>query len=156
MAAVMLARVSASTLTIGFCLVAGIAGALQVVINGALGGRIGVLEATAFNLTVSALLLVAIVFGVRQTTGGIAAGVREPPWLWLGGVMGAIIVTAITLGPPRIGTFATIALLIAGQLAMGVVIDALGLFGVARIPVSWERALGVALLALGALLVVRR
>ncbi len=152
----MLARVSAATLTIGFCLVAGLAGALQVAINGALGSRIGVLEATAFNLVISALLLVAIVLAVRNTAGGITAGLREPPWLWLGGVMGAIIVTAITLGPPRIGTFATIALLIAGQLAMGVVIDALGLFNVARIPVSWERALGVAMLALGAYLVVRR
>ncbi|MBW3593091.1 MAG: DMT family transporter [Actinobacteria bacterium] len=147
---------SAGALTIGFCLFAGVAGALQVVINGALGGRIGVLEATAFNLILSSLLLITLVFAVRQTAGGITAAVREPPWLWLGGVMGAIIVTAITLGPPRIGTFATIALLIAGQLAMGVVIDALGLFGVARIPVSWERALGVALLALGAFLVVKR
>jgi transporter family-2 protein len=156
MLAAMLARVSASAFTIGFCLLAGIAGALQVAINGALGGRIGVLEATAFNLILSSLLLVAVVFAVRQTAGGIVAGVREPAWLWLGGVMGAIIVTAITLGPPRIGTFATIALLIAGQLAMGVVIDALGLFGVARIPVSWERGLGVALLALGAYLVVKR
>jgi transporter family-2 protein len=156
MPVVMLGRVSAGTLTIGFCLVAGVAGALQVAINGALGGRVGVLEATAFNLILSALLLVGIILAVRQTGGGIVAAVREPPWLWLGGVMGAIIVTAITLGPPRIGTFATIALLIAGQLAMGVVIDALGLFGVARIPVSWERALGVALLALGAFLVVRR
>jgi len=152
----MLARVSAGGFTIAFCLLAGLAGAVQVAVNGALGGRIGVLEATAFNLVLSALLLVAIVVAARQTAGGIAAAAREPAWMWLGGLMGAIIVTAITLGPPRIGTFATIALLIAGQLAMGVVIDALGLFGVARIPVSWERVVGVALLAAGAFLVVKR
>ena len=152
----MLARVSAGAFTIAFCLVAGLAGAVQVAVNGALGGRIGVLEATAFNLILSAILLVALVVAARQTADGIVDGIRAPAWMWLGGVMGAIIVTAITLGPPRIGTFATIALLIAGQLAMGVVIDALGLFGVDRIPVSWARVLGVVLLAAGAFLVVRR
>ena len=152
----MLARVSAGAFTIAFCLLAGLAGGVQVAVNGALGGRIGVLEATAFNLILSALLLVGVVVALRQTAGGIADGVREPAWMWLGGVMGAIIVTAITLGPPRIGTFATIALLIAGQLAMGVVIDALGLFGVERIPISWERVVGVVLLAGGAFLVVKR
>ncbi len=152
----MLARVSAAAFTIAFCLVAGLAGAVQVAVNGVLGGRIGVLEATAFNLILSAVILVGLVVATRQSASGIGDAVREPPWMWLGGVMGAIIVTAITLGPPRIGTFATIALLIAGQLAMGVVIDALGLFGVSRIPVSWERTLGVMLLAGGAYLVVRR
>src|SRR5918997_2088128 len=135
----MLARVSAGAFTIAFCLLAGLAGAVQVAVNGALGGRIGVLEATAFNLILSAILLVAIVVAVRQTAGGIVDAVREPAWMWLGGVMGAIIVTAITLGPPRIGTFATIALLIAGQLAMGMLIDALGLFGVDKIPLTLQR-----------------
>ena len=50
--------------------------------------------------------------------------------------MGAIVVTSITFTAPRIGTFATIGLLIAGQLAMGVLIDAFGLFGLEKIPVS--------------------
>ena len=152
----MLAPVSGSAVTIAFCLVAGLAGAIQVAVNGALGGRIGVLEATAFNIIISAILMTAVAVGVRQSASGIAEGIREPPWLWLGGVMGAIIVTAITFGPPRIGTLATIALLIAGQLAMGVVIDALGLFGVDRIPVSWQRGDGLVLLAAGSFLIVKR
>ena len=152
----MLARVSGNAPTIAFCLLAGLAGAVQVAVNGVLGGRIGVLEATAFNLILSALLLAVVVVTVRQTASGIGDGLREPPWLWLGGVMGAIIVTGITFGPPRIGTFATIALLIAGQLAMGVVIDALGLFGVEKIPVSWQRTAGLVLLAAGSLLIVKR
>jgi transporter family-2 protein len=100
---------------------------------------------------VSALVLVA-----RQGFGGVAAGLREPPWLWLNGLMGAIVVTTITFTAPRIGTFATIGLLIAGQLAMGVVIDALGLFGLEQIPVGWERIVGLALLAGGAILVLQR
>jgi transporter family-2 protein len=65
-------------------------------------------------------------------------------------------VLSITYTAPRIGTFATIGLLIAGQLAMGVLIDALGLFGLERIPLNAARVAGLVLLAGGALLVLKR
>ena len=70
--------------------------------------------------------------------------------------MGAIVVTSITFTAPRIGTFATIGLLIAGQLAMGVIIDAFGLFGLEKIPVTPARVAGLVLLAAGAALVLKR
>ena len=151
----MLAAVSATGFAIGFSLVAGFASSVQVAVSGALGRRVGVLEAAAFGGIVAAVILVAVAVAVRSG-GGIASALREPPWLWIGGLMGAIVVTAIAYSPPRIGTFATIALLLAGQLTMGVAIDALGLFGVERIPLTWQRAAGVALLAGGALLVLKR
>jgi transporter family-2 protein len=152
----MLAAVSASSVAVFLSLVAGLAGSVQVAVSGAFGRRIGVLEATAFGAIVAALIVSGLVLVARQGFGGVVAGLREPPWLWLNGLMGAIVVTTITYTAPRIGTFATIGLLIAGQLAMGVVIDALGLFGLERIPVSWERAVGLVLLAGGALLVLNR
>jgi transporter family-2 protein len=148
--------VSASGIAVFLSVVAGLAGSVQVAVSGAFGKRIGVLEATAFGAIGAALIVSALVLVTRQGFGGVAAGLREPPWLWLNGVMGAIVVTTITYTAPRIGTFATIGLLIAGQLAMGVVIDALGLFGLERIPVGWERVVGLALLAGGAVLVLQR
>jgi bacterial/archaeal transporter family-2 protein len=152
----MLAAVSASAVAVFLSLVAGLAGSVQVAVSGAFGKRIGVLEATAFGAIGAALIVSALVLVARQGFGGVAAGLREPPWLWLNGVMGAIVITTITYTAPRIGTFATIGLLIAGQLAMGVVIDALGLFGLEQIPVNWERIVGLALLAGGAVLVLQR
>jgi bacterial/archaeal transporter family-2 protein len=148
--------VSASGIAVFLSVVAGLAGSVQVAVSGAFGKRIGVLEATAFGAIGAALIVSALVLITRQGFGGVAAGLREPPWLWLNGVMGAIVVTTITYTAPRIGTFATIGLLIAGQLAMGVVIDALGLFGLERIPVGWERVVGLALLAGGSVLVLQR
>jgi transporter family-2 protein len=148
--------VSASGIAVFLSVVAGLAGSVQVAVSGAFGKRIGVLEATAFGAIGAALIVSALVLITRQGFGGVAAGLREPPWLWLNGVMGAIVVTTITYTAPRIGTFATIGLLIAGQLAMGVVIDALGLFGLERIPVGWERVVGLTLLAGGAVLVLQR
>ena len=146
---------SATSLAVSLSIVAGVAGSIQVAVSGAFGKRIGVLEATAFGAVLGALIVLSLVL-VAGRIGGVADGFRQPPWLWLNGVMGAIVVTTITFTAPRIGTFATIGLLIAGQLFMGVVIDALGLFGLARIPFSWERALGLALLAGGALLILKR
>jgi bacterial/archaeal transporter family-2 protein len=148
--------VSASGIAVFLSVVAGLAGSVQVAVSGAFGRRIGVLEATAFGAIAAALIVSSLVLVTRQGFGGVAAGLREPPWLWLNGVMGAIVVTTITFTAPRIGTFATIGLLIAGQLAMGVVLDAFGLFGLERIPVGWERVVGLVLLAGGATLVLQR
>jgi transporter family-2 protein len=152
----MLAAVSASSTAIFISLVAGVAGSVQVAVSGAFGRRIGVLEATAFGSLGAAIIVCSLVLVARQGFEGVLAGVREPPWLWLNAVMGAIVVLSITFAAPRIGTFATIGLLIAGQLAMGVLIDAFGLFGLERIPLNAARLTGLLLLAGGALLVLKR
>jgi bacterial/archaeal transporter family-2 protein len=154
--AVMLAAVSASSTAVFISLVAGVAGSVQVAVSGAFGRRIGVLEATAFGSLGAAIIVCSLVLVARQGFGGVLAGVREPPWLWLNAAMGAIVVLSITFAAPRIGTFATIGLLIAGQLAMGVLIDAFGLFGLERIPLNAARLSGLLLLAGGALLVLKR
>jgi bacterial/archaeal transporter family-2 protein len=147
--------VSGNAFAVALSLVAGVAGAAQVAINGAFGQRIGTLEATAFNLFVSAIILAGVVLAARASFGGVVEGVRQPAWLWLGGVAGAIIVGTITFAGPRIGALVTVALLIAGQLAMGVVIDQFGLFGAERITVTPTRLAGVVILAVGAVLVLR-
>ena len=147
---------SATSLAVFLSVVAGVAGSVQVAVSGAFGRRIGVLEATAFGAIAAAVIVSSLVLVTRQGFGGVVAGFREPPWLWLNGLMGAIVVTSITYTAPRIGTFATIGLLIAGQLAMGVVIDYFGLFGLNRIPLNWARVTGLVLLAGGAALVLKR
>ena len=69
--------------------------------------------------------------------------------------MGLLIVFTVTYAGPRIGVAATVGILIAGQLVMGVAIDRSALFGSQRIPLHWPRALGIALLAVGAALSLR-
>jgi len=88
----MLAAVSASGVAIFLSLVAGVAGSVQVAVSGAFGKRIGVLEATAFGSLGAALIVCSIVLVTRQGFGGVAAGFREPAWLWLNGVMGAVVI----------------------------------------------------------------
>jgi transporter family-2 protein len=137
-------------------LVAGVAGSIQVAVMGRFGERIGSFEALAANLIFSTLVATAALLVLRQSLAGFGDALRSPWWYWVGGGgMGVVVVLTITVVTPRIGTAATIGLLIAGQLAMGVVIDRYGLFGVDQVALSWPRALGVLLLAAGAVLALR-
>jgi bacterial/archaeal transporter family-2 protein len=142
-------------IAIVFSLAAGIAGAAQAAVSGALGRRVGTVGAAGFGVVLAAILVVALAM-VLGRGGSIASAIHQPVWLWLGGLFGAVIVLAIAYAPPRIGTFATVALLIAGQLAAGAVIDALGLLGSPRIPVTIARAAGLLLVAGGAALTLKR
>ena len=138
-------------------LVAGLAGSIQVAVMGRFGQRIGSFEALAANLIFSAIIATAVLLVLRQSLAGFGDALRSPWWYWVGGGgMGVVVVLSITVVTPRIGAAATIGLLIAGQLAMGVVIDTYGLFGVEKVALSWPRILGVLLLATGALLALRR
>lgn len=137
-------------------LVAGLAGSVQVAVMGRLGERVGSLEALAFAALLSAVLAALVLLVSRGSLGGVSDAARQPLWLWLGGAMSTFIIFTVTFAGPRIGTAATIALLIAGQLAMGVVIDRFGLFGLERIGLNPARVTGVVLLAAGAALMLRR
>lgn len=146
---------SGNAFAVVFTLVAGVAAAVQAAINAALGRRIGTLEAAMFQTVVGLAVFTLVMLVARQSLAGVGNAFREPAWLWLGGVMGAMIVTAITYAPQRIGTFATAGLLIALQLVATAAIDHFGLFGLDRIGFTWERALGFALLTAGAALALR-
>ena len=139
-----------------FTLVAGVAATAQAAINAELGRRVGTLEAAAFQTVVALLIFAVLTLAVRQSFGGVGAAFREPAWLWLGGVMGVIIVSALTFAPQRLGVVAFSGMLIAGQLATASLVDRFGLLGLERIPFTWERAVGLVLLAGGALLVLKR
>ncbi len=134
---------------------AGIAGAAQAAISGVLGRKVGTIGSAGFGVVLAAILVVALALAVGRG-GSITAAIHQPAWLWLGGLFGAVIVLAIAYSPPRIGTFATVALLIAGQLAAGALIDAFGWFGSPRIPVTAARAAGLLLVAAGAALTLKR
>ncbi|HZQ80386.1 MAG TPA: DMT family transporter [Gaiellaceae bacterium] len=139
-----------SGLAIALAVLGGLAGSVQVAVMGRFGGRVGVFEALAFSTAIQLVLAAAVLLAVRGGIGGLSHVTKTPVWMWAGGLMGFTVVTAITFAQPRLGATAVIGILIAGQLAMGAVIDRFGLFGVTSIPISWERAVGIVLLGIGA------
>jgi transporter family-2 protein len=146
----------ASAAAVVFAAAAGLAGSVQVAVMGRFGERIGSWEALAFSLFLSTLLALIGMLIVRRGAGDLAGALTAPKWLWLGGLMGAFIVLAVTVVGPVLGTTATVSLLIAGQLVSATAIDRFGWFGFERIPIGPARLLGLALLVVGAALTLRR
>ena len=74
--------VSATRLAIVFAFVAGLAGAAQAAIAGALGRRVGSVQAAAFGTVIAAaiLVLLAVILG---RGGGIIDALHQPVWLWV-------------------------------------------------------------------------
>jgi transporter family-2 protein len=141
-----------TSVAVGLAVLAGLSGSVQVAVMGRFGGRIGVIEALTFATIVQLVLSLTILVAARGGLGNLGGALRSPAWMWLGGLMGLIVVFAVTFGQPRIGASATIGILIAGQLVMGAVIDRFGLFGVTQIGISSTRAVGIVLLGIGAAL----
>jgi transporter family-2 protein len=141
-----------TSLAVALAVLAGLAGSVQVAVMGRLGGRVGVFEALSFSTAVQLMFSLVLLLAVRAGFGGLGGVFRTPAWLWIGGLMGLTVVTAITFAQPRIGAAATIGILIAGQILMGAIIDRFGLFGVEQIALSPVRVLGIGLLGIGAAL----
>lgn len=139
-----------TSLAVFLAVLAGLAGSVQVAVMGRFGGRVGVFEALTFSTAVQLVFSLVVLLAVRGGLGGLHHVFRTPAWMWVGGLMGFTVVTAITFAQPRVGATATIGILIAGQLVMGAVIDRYGLFGVDQISLSTPRLIGIALLGIGA------
>jgi len=74
-------------------------------------------------------------------------------WHWLGGIVGACYVCMMIVSVPRIGTAATMAIVLLGQVSFGLALDHFGLMGMAVRRVSMQRILGVLLVFSGTFLV---
>jgi transporter family-2 protein len=135
---------------------AGLAGAVQIAVQGRLNERVGSIEAAATASVIGAVLAIGVLLVVRQSVGGLGDAVSGPKWQLLGGLMSVLIILSITIAGPRIGVVATTAFLIAAQFALAAVIDRYGWFGVEQVALTWPRVLGLTLLVVGAALTLRQ
>ena len=86
---------------VALAVLAGLAGSVQVAVMGRFGGEIGVFEALTFSTVVQLVFSAAILVAVRGGIGGLHHVGRTPAWMWLGGLMGLTVVTAITFAPVK-------------------------------------------------------
>ena len=98
-----------------------------------------------------ALLLLCLALRLSWPEGKVIAGL--PWWAWTAGPMGAFFVTMTIVAVPRLGAMSVMALLIAGQMAMSLVLDHFGWLGIPAQPVSLWRILGAVLLFAGVVLI---
>lgn len=129
--------------------------ALQAPINSMLGKSVGTFAAASVSFIVGTIALVLITLLVGGGFGEVGEA-RHLSWYYLmGGVLGAVYVTAALVAVRELGAGGVTAATIAGQLTLSLVIDELGILGVDERTITWDRLLGVLLLALGTVLIVR-
>ena len=129
--------------------------ALQAPINSGLGKSVGTAQGAFLSFVIGTALLAAIAALARGGFGTLGE-VRHIQWYYLtGGVLGAAYVSAALVTVRTLGAGGVVAATIAGQLAISVVVDQLGILGVAKHPISFARVAGVVLLAVGTYLVVK-
>jgi transporter family-2 protein len=130
--------------------------AAQAPANNVLSERLGTWGAVSVNFLVGTACVLFITFALA---GGFAGqeGAGSPPWYYwiLGGFGGAAIVATTLVAVRELGAGGVTVAVIAGQLALSVVLDRLGVFGLEERAVTWQKLLGIALLVAGTVLVVR-
>ncbi len=130
--------------------------AAQAPANNVISNSVGSLGAALVSFLVGTAVILVLTFTVG---GGLSGdeGVESPAWYYwiLGGVGGAAIVLVTLITVRELGAGGATAAVIAGQLALSVVIDRAGVLGLDERAITWEKLLGIALLAAGTVLIVR-
>ena len=129
--------------------------ALQAPVNAALGRTLGQpVAAAAASFVAGSVALIIISWAVAQAQGTSIAWRAPPFWMLVGGgLLGAAYVTSVIVLTPKLGTAATMALIVAGQLLAGLILDQMGAFDLAVREITLGRVAGAVLLLAGALLI---
>ena len=126
---------------------------LQGLINARLGGQIGGPIQAAFASFLVGTVLLGVWLLLSRAPASLGEAARFPPWIWAGGVFGAIYVACFTLLIPRIGAAGMICLAVLGQVTASLLLDQFGILQAPK-PVDGMRILGALLVLAGVLLVV--
>ena len=123
----------------------------QAPINAALRSHVGMFEASLVSFSVGTLALVLVVLLAGK---GSLGNVRQVSW-WqlLGGLIGAVFVTATLVAAPKIGVTGMIVATLAGNMTAAILIDRFGWVGITPRPIDLPRIAGVVLMVLSVILI---
>jgi transporter family-2 protein len=144
-----------SLLMLAAAIFAGAVVPLQAGANATLGRLLGhPLWATAVSLGVSLALILPMLIAFRAPLPSLAVAFKGPWWIWIGGFAGVIYITAALLLAPKLGAASFIVAVIAGQMAISMLVDHFGLMGFPLKPVNAARLTGL-LLIVGGMIVTQ-
>jgi len=112
-------------------------------------------SAALVSFLAGTMVLVAFVLVMRTGLPSRDTLASVPLWAWFGGLFGAFNVAISTIVAAELGAASLLALVLAGQLGMALVVDHYGWLGLPENPITWVRLTGVALLGVGAWLITR-
>lgn len=107
----------------------------------------------SFILAVAASSIIAAI-ATHTLVPDLALVASEPWWVWLGGFMGVMFIAGNIVLFPELGAVQTTILPILGQVLMGLLVDATGLFHYPPTPVGPLRLLGALIVLIGIAMVL--
>ena len=138
-----------------FAALAGAALPIQAAVNAELA-RHGAtpMWAAAISACLSTVVIAAVALGpMRVPLPRLAALASGPPWMWIGGLLGCLVLLGMMIVAPRLGVAAMIASVVAGQMACSLLLDHFGWLGLPHQPLSLGRIAGAAAVCAGVALV---
>ncbi len=139
---------------LALALVVGMIMPMQAGVNSTLAiNSNGALWASLASFAVGSAALLFLVIVMRQEVPALSELKQAPWWAWTGGFMGALFVFTGAILAPRIGATTMMALLVAGQLIMSVILDHYGWATFPQHDINWGRILGVLFLIAGVVLI---
>ena len=107
------------------------------------------------SFLIGTLGLLIYLYMLKFDFSTIAQTKSVSPVVWIAGILGAFYVAAVIILAPRLGVALTFVLVVAGQMAVSLILDHYGLLGLPVKQINWQRLLGVAFLVAGVLLIRR-
>lgn len=137
--------------------VAGLAMAVQSIVNGQLRTSIGSpFMAALISFATGTVVLVIMNVLMSQSFSSFKT-LHQIHWMRLtGGALGVIVVTSVILSIQKIPTANMFALLVTSQLIGAVLLDHYGWMGIKQSPIITTKAIGILLLIAGAYLVNKK
>ena len=132
-------------------LLAGIGNPVQTAVNSRLRFALGTpLISSTVSFTVGLLVLMVLTLVTCDSLlVPVSVASRVPWWAWGGGVVGAVMLTALIVVFPKLGGVLTVLLPMIGQIFLSILIDTFGWFGSEPIPLSFPRIVGLLLVTAG-------
>ena len=134
---------------LGIC--TGACSTLQITINGQLGLVLkSSVNAALISFIVGSLslfLMVCIQHPKLQISKPDTG--KNPWWMWLGGILGALYVIGNAWISPKVGTGTAVVVGLLGLMSAGLIIDQTGSFQSPKKPVCWQQLLSLAVIFVG-------
>jgi transporter family-2 protein len=131
----------------------GAAVALQAQFVGVIDDRAGTLAAVCVTYGAGGLLAGGLLLAMRDTH--VAALRDVPPYAYLSGALGLIVIAAISWGVARLGVVRGLLVVTLAQFLLGAAIDQFGWFGADVRVLDLPKLVGIVLLLAGGWLVLR-
>jgi transporter family-2 protein len=126
-------------------------------LQGGLNARLGKVAQSPVHASMISFIVGAIALVLYVAVSGQSVswqGIKTaPPYVWLGGLLGAFYVTIIVLAFPRLGPGLTFGLVIAGQMLVSVLLEHFNILVAQPHPISFMRLLGVVLVVAGVVVI---